>query len=236
MIRADSLPELLAYIEKLTADRDRLDRLCTRMLADIADVEALCGVPEEEAGNLIVTLVRETLTSKDEQLARGRALIENWRWDAEVYQDETYNDCADELEAALASPAAEPEFSPDRNMLLLLLEQFENEVTVCEACGHGESTSSCDSAHMLRAYLNQPASTTEPNYSAIGAAIEEAIDDLCPKYTQDNRPHPHDTDNPDYTRLHLVDFKEVARRALAAAQPAPVVQQLDIEGQIKEGE
>lgn len=80
----------------------------------------------------------------------------------------------------------------------------------------------------------QPASTTEPNYSAIGAAIEEAIDDLCPKYTQDNRPHPHDTDNPDYTRLHLVDFKEVARRALAAAQPAPVVQQLDTEDQTKE--
>lgn len=41
----------------------------------------------------------------------------------------------------------------DRDMLLYLMQAFDNEMSVCGRCGHEESTSTCDSAGFLREYL-----------------------------------------------------------------------------------
>lgn len=43
----------------------------------------------------------------------------------------------------------------DREALLYVLQQFEGEFSVCERCGHEESTKDYDTAHFLREYLKE---------------------------------------------------------------------------------
>lgn len=49
--------------------------------------------------------------------------------------------------------SGQPPVSEDRNALIYLMQQFDTEISVCENCGHEETTAIKDSARWLREYL-----------------------------------------------------------------------------------
>ena len=64
----------------------------------------------------------------------------------------------------------------DREMLDYLMQAFDNEISVCERCGHSEPTKDMDSAGFLRDYLvAYPATEAKPSASAAPGIDEEAL-------------------------------------------------------------
>ena len=75
----------------------------------------------------------------------------------------------------------------------------------------------------FEAALSQPA-PAKPDFIVLGWRVEELIDELCPKYTYGNRPHPNDEGKPNYNQIESTDFTELAKRLFVLFQPAPVAQ------------